>query len=145
MLSKARDGRLVPIDDDVQGVANALHELDSHIRLRYSEAGEHFVIYWAGDPEQAAEEDGESYLIFSAKDLDHRIVHRMREIYHRCQQPGYSFADELEKKDKEAKLRADVEHTERNGEMYERLGHAMRSDLGYDKQRAFIADKATAR
>ena len=139
-VSAARTGAYIEISDDVQGIANALHAIDPHIRLRYSEAGEHFVIYWASDPSKLAEEDGDSYLIFTAQDLDHRIVKHMEEVCWRCQQPGYSFADELERTEVEAKKQEAHEWTERHGEMYERMAHAMREDLGYNQNRIFVAE-----
>lgn len=140
-ISKARGGRFIAIDDDVQGVANALNEIDPHIKLRFSEAGGYFVIYWSDNPSLTDEDDdpeNTTYLIFTAQDLDHRIVHRMQEVYWKCQQPGYSFADELEAKDKEDKKAKDHEWTEKHGEMYEKLAHGMRKDLGYDQSRVFV-------
>lgn len=133
-ITKGRDGELVAIDDDVQNVANGLHEIDPHLRLRYSERGGYFVVYWK--PEDW--EEGDGYLVFTAQDLDQRIVQHMRELHHRCKQPGYSFADELDAQ--EAKHKREGEHAfaERMGEVGERLAHAMRDDLGYNTSSAFI-------
>jgi len=139
-ISKARNGRYIQIDDDVQGVANALWRIDKHIRLRYSEAGGYYVIYWTDNPNLAEEDEGDhnTYLIFTAQDLDHRIVKRMEEVYWRCKQPGYSFADELEAQEVKAKAAERREWTEKNGPLYERLAHGMRKDLGYDQSRIFV-------
>lgn len=141
-VSKARGGRYVEISDDVQGIANALWRIDKHIRLRYSETGGHFVIYWTDNPNLADEDDGEhnTYLIFTAQDLDHRIVKKMEEVYYRCKKPGYSLADELDKREAKAKAERDHEWTERHGPMYERLAHGLRKDLGYNKQRIFVPE-----
>lgn len=136
MFAKGRNGQLVPIDDDVQGVANALNEIDPHLRLRYSEAGEYFVVYWK--PENS--EEGDGYQISTAQDLDHRLVHHVGEVYKRCQAPGYSFADELERLDKEDKKAKDKAFTEEHGEMYEQMAHAMRRDLGYNQSRVFVKE-----
>lgn len=135
-IGQGRNGVMVEIDDDVQGIANALHEIDHHIRLRYSEAGAYFVVYWK--PDEGDEGDG--YLITTAQDLDHRIVHRVQEIYHRCNQPGYSYSDELDKLD--AKAKKDKEHafSEEHGEMYERMAYALRHDLGYDQSRIYVPE-----
>ena len=129
---------MVEIDDDVQGVANALSEIDTHLRLRYSEAGGYWVVYWL--PEEW--EEGDGYLITTAQDLDHRLVHHMRQVVHRCQQPGYSLAGELD--DADAKAEAEAEHAfaEQNGEMLERMAHAMREDRGYNKTRIFVPEAA---
>ncbi len=135
-LNLGRGGQLIEIDDDVQGVANALHEIDPHIRLRFSERGGYFVVYWKPD----AVEEGDGYLIFTAQDLDHRIVQQMREHYHRCLQPGYSLADELDKAEAQAKAELDYERDEEYGEVAERLAHAMRSDLGHDQSRIYVPE-----
>lgn len=139
-LSNARNGRYVEIGDDVQGVANALWNIDKHIRLRYSEAGDYFCIYWTDNPNLADEDEGEhtTYLIFTAQDLDHRIVKHMEEVYWRCKQPGYSFADELDAHEEKAKAEDRHKWSEQHGEMWEKLAHAMRRDLGYDKSRVFV-------
>lgn len=133
---QGRGGQLIEIDDDVQGVANALHEIDSHIRLRFSEQGGYFVVYWKPDEG----EEGDGYLIFTAQELDHRIVQHMQEVHHRCLQPGYCFADELDKADAEAKAKREYAQDEQFGEVAERLAHAMRSDLGYDQSRIFVPE-----
>lgn len=141
MVQKARNGKYVAIDDDVQGVANGLHRIDNHIRLRYSEAGDYYVVYWTDNPEVAEEDNVQgntTYLIFTAQDLDQRIVTRMEEVYFRCQQPGYSFSEDLEQRDAEEKKRKDAEYTEQNGELYERLAHGMRKDLGYNQGRMYV-------
>lgn len=142
-VAKARDGRYITIDDDVQGVANALNAIDTHIKLRYSEAGEYYVVYWSDDPSAAEEDDRDgntTYLIFTAQDLDQRMVKKMEEVYWRNRQPGYSLADELDKADAEDKKRKEAEFTQENGEMYERLAHSMRKELGYNQSRIFVGE-----
>lgn len=139
-ITRARGGQLVEVTSDVQGVANGLHEIDHHIRLRFSEAGGYFVVYWKPD----GSEEGDGYQIFTANELDHRIVHKMREVYHRCQQPGYSLADELEREESKAKREAEHNWEEQMGEVFQRLGHAMRKDLGYAKGSAFFGAEETA-
>lgn len=144
-LSKGREGRYIQIDDDVQGVANGLAEVDPHIKLRFSEGGGHFVIYWSEDPNLTDEDDdpnNTTYLIFTAQELDHRIVHKMQEVYAKCNKPGYSFADELEAKDAADKKAEKAQRREQNGEIYERMAHAMRKDLGYDQSRIYIPETA---
>lgn len=144
-LSKGRDGHYIQIADDVQGVANGLNAIDPHIKLRFSEAGGYFVVYWSENPSVTEEDDvpgNTTYLIFTAQELDQRIVKHMEEVYWRCNQPGYSFADELEAKERAEKKAQKAAASERNGEIYERLAHAMRKDLGYDQGRVFIPEAA---
>lgn len=133
-VSRGRDGRMIAIENDVQGVANGLAEIDPRLRLRFSEAGGYFVVYYK--PDGAEEGDGD--LITTAQELDWRIVSLVRELYWKAQQPGYSFAAELDKADAEEQRRKDHEFTERHGEMYERLAHAFRKDRGFDKLRAYV-------
>jgi hypothetical protein len=133
-IIRGKEGRMVTIDNDVQGVANALSYIDHHLRLRFSEAGGYFVVYWKPDED----EEGSGYLVTTAQELDHRIIKTVEEVYWKVRQPGYSFAGELEKVEAaEKKAIADAE-SEVNGEVLERLAFAMRKDRGYDKQRAFV-------
>ena len=134
MVQLGQGGVLIHIEDDVQNVANGLHEIDPHLRLRYSERGGYFVVYWKPDDG----DEGDGYLIFTARDLDQRIVQHMRELHHRCLQPGFSFAAELDAV--EAKQKAERDHAwdEQAGEIGEALAFAMREDLGYNQSSAFI-------
>ena len=146
-IKKGRNGRMVTIADDVQGVVNALSQLDPHLRVRYSEAGGYFVVYWTADPSKAEEEDHEgntTYLVTTAQDLDHRLVQRVEEVYWKHRQPGYSVAKEQDEIDRKAERDNEHAFTEQRGEMYERLAYAMRRDLGYDKGRVFITKEIKA-
>ena len=125
-VTAARDGEWVQITDDVQNVANDLAEIDHHIRLRYSDTGDYFVVYWLPD----GEEEGNGDLITTAQELDQRIVTRVRELYAKTLEPGYSFADELEAEQRRKEAAQDAAFTEAHGEMYERLMHAMKKDKG---------------
>lgn len=134
MLSQARDGNWVQVEDDVQNVVNDLHKIDPHLRVRYSEAGEYFVVYWK--PENEPEGNGE--LVTTAVELDQRVVKLVQEGYWKAQQPGYSFADELDRIDKENEAKKDREFTEKHGEIYERLAHAIRDDLGLNQNKIYV-------
>lgn len=135
-LSRGREGQMIEIDDDVQGVANALNEIDSHICLRFSEAGGYFVAYWK--PEGG--EDGDGYLITTAQELDHRLVKKVERIYHECSQPGYSYAAALDKAEEAAKAERDYEEAEKLGPVLEQLSHAMRKDLGFDQAKIVVPE-----
>jgi hypothetical protein len=124
-VTRARDGRLVEITDDVQGIANALAQIDHHLSLRYSETGEYWVVYWR--PEGSEYGDGD--LITTTTELDHRLVKRIEFLYWQARQPGYSFADEVEAQDAAAEREREHQFSERVGEIGERLAHALRKDL----------------
>lgn len=131
-LTRARDGRWVEVADDVAGIAAALARVDPCIRLRFSEAGEHFVVYYR--PENGEDE----YLIFTATELDHRIVKHMEEVYARCNAPGWSFADELERTEAVAEREKERAWRNEHGEKMERLAYAMLKDTHRDQNRIFV-------
>lgn len=130
-ITKARNGQWVEISADVGGVAQALSQIDSHLRLRASEVGDFYTVYWS-------EPGGDEYLIFTAQDLDQRIVKKMEQVYWECHQPGYSLADEMDKKEAAFKANQDHERLEKQAPVYERLAHAMRKDLGYGQSKVFF-------
>lgn len=122
---------MIEIDNDVGNVAQSLRDIDSHICLRFSEAGGYFVAYWR----PSEWDEGEGYLITTAQDCDHRLVKRVEDIYAKCKQPGYSFATELEKVEAEGKREREHKQREESGEALEKLAHAMRADLGYNQSK----------
>lgn len=122
-VKRAKDGRMVQIDDDVANVARDLREIDPHLRLRYSEAGEAFIVYFKRDQD----EEGDGYLVLSATECDQRIVKRVREIA----SEGYDYAAELDRIDREAKRKQEHAFEEKIGEQGERLAHAVGKDLGH--------------
>lgn len=128
-----KGGKMICIENDVQGIANALNEIDPHLRLRFSEAGGYFVVYWK--PDHEAEGFGE--LVTTATELDFRLVEHVRKLNWKSRQPGYSLADELEAAERERARAADHEFTERHGELYENLAFALRKDKGVEN-RAFV-------
>ena len=131
---EGRDGRIHLINADAGGVVARMKRIDPGLSLRYSEAGDYYVVYWVGP-------DGQQELVATYQELDQRIAEDLERIEHMQHQPGYSYAEELDKKD--AKAEADADHARREavGEMGERLAHAARKDLGYDKHRIVTPGK----
>lgn len=116
-LQRGKGGRMVEIDDDVGGIAKRLREIDPGLHLRYSEAGEYFVVYFV---------DGEkAELVTTATTCDGRLLQRVERIA----SDQYDFTGELERLD--AQSEADQEHAFREhvGEIGERLAHAIRRDV----------------
>lgn len=116
---RARHGRMVRLDDDVQSVARDLRDIDANLHLDYSEEGETFIVTHEPEP-------GEEYLVLATPNLDQRIVHEIRFIM----SPGYDYVDELDKLEDAAHRARDHEFAEKVGERAEHLAHALRRDLG---------------
>jgi hypothetical protein len=115
-----RDGRSVLIEEDVFDVARQLKAIDHSLRLRWSESGEHFVVY------QLLESEDVEKLVLTAKELSPGIVERVRQITH----PSYDYVGEIDRMDKQAEKDKDDRFKEQTGEVGERLAHAVRKDLG---------------
>ncbi len=129
-LIRGKDGRMIQIENDVQGIAADLRRIDSHFRLRWSERGEYFVVYWRPD----GADEGDGYMVTTAKELDKRLVKRVEEIHHRViNDPAYNVAVEADKFDAEKKAHAEYEREQKMGEKHEKLRHALRKDLDLNK------------
>jgi len=123
---------MILVENDVGNVAKDLKEIDPTLRLRYSEAGEYFVVYRAFEFQGAPKEE----LVLTAKDCDQRIVNRVREID--AQGRGnYNFAKELEKADDQRKRNALSAIKEQQREKSAEAYHEVRRKLGV-KQRIFV-------
>ena len=119
-VQRSRTGKLIQIDDDVLGIAQQLHEIDENLHLRYSEAGEYFVIFHT-DPETKTE-----HFVLSSVDLNPQIVERIRQI----SSNSYDFVKEIEKQEAQAERDNDHRIREQSGDIAERFFHARRKDLG---------------
>jgi hypothetical protein len=122
-----RNGRKVLIEDDVLHIAKRLQEIDRSLRLRWNEQGEFFVVYQVLD--------GSEKLVLTARELDERIVQRVRKIAH----PSYDYVAEMERMDRRAEKDADHRFHEQTGEIGERMAHALRKDL-QAQNKVFIPD-----
>jgi hypothetical protein len=118
-----RSGKLIAIDDDVQGIANDLFAIDPGLRLEYEPFEDVWVVKYVGLNEIGEHEER---LVASYAECDQRIVRRMREIA----QPGYDFAGELDRLDREAEARHEHEMSEKIGPAAEKLAWALGRDLG---------------
>ncbi len=83
---------------------------------------------------------GTGYMVATYKQLDGRIIKDIERIKWMNQQPDYSFADELEKKNAEAEAAREYEYSQKIGENAEKLAWALRKDLGLTDHTAFIKD-----
>lgn len=135
-IRRGRDGKLHLITEDAGGIAKRLKEIDPRLHLRYSERGEYYVVYAReeGDP------PGTGYMVATYQELDARILKDIEKIKWLNEQPGYSFADELEKKNAEAEARREAEFSEQIKMNAEELAFAMRKDLGMKTKIAVSKD-----
>src|SRR5689334_18690578 len=92
LLSRTQVGTNVLIDDDVQGIARDLREIDDSLKLEFDPDAEVFIVY-----QVVAEPDGSvsdklvtTWSIELNGPLDKRLVHRMREI----SADGYDYVAE---------------------------------------------------
>lgn len=128
----ARGGRWVEIDDDVGNVAKQLNEIDHHLRVKWSGAGEYFVVYYQhGDPcvnctMHPCQPDKRD-LILTAMELDQRIVKRV-ELIDQHGRGGYDLVKEIERQ--EAAQDAPLKFTDEQRDNIERKVHAMRRIAG---------------
>lgn len=123
--------KLVVIDDDVQNVANSLHDIDRCLRLTYDPDQGIFIVYRV-----LTHGDGsvEEQLVTTAQRCDQRIVQRIREIG----AESYDYAAELDKADAQAERAREHEFEEKIGPLAEQLRHSMRKDLNLGGDRIFV-------
>lgn len=120
----------VEIEDDVLNIANTLYEIDPHLRLRFSEAGGYFVVYW----KPADADEGDGYLVLTAQELDWRIVRRIQEIGSK----DYDFTQEIERVEAANRKAEQERRHELLGETHERAYFELRKLMGV-KSKAFIS------
>jgi hypothetical protein len=128
-----KSGKLISVDDDVQGVANDLHEIDPHLRLSYEPHEDVWIVKYVY---LTAGGEVKERLVSSFQECDQRIVRRVREI----NRPGYDFVAELDRLDREAERRKDHEFSEKIGPHAEKLAWALRQDLGRNERAVIPAD-----
>lgn len=126
-VQQAKNGQMVQVDNDVLGVAHQLKEIDPGLRLRYSESGGYFVIYFVD------EENHTEHLVTTMQELDPRVIERMRQI----QSTSYDFSKEIEANEAQQERDRDHQIREQAGPVAERLAHAIRKDTG-DTSKIFV-------
>jgi hypothetical protein len=118
-----KSGKLIAIDNDVQGVANDLHEIDAGFRLRYDPGEDVYLLSHEGlQPDGSVEEK----FVSSFEACDQRIVQRAREI----SAPSYDYVGELDRLEAKAERDKVHEFSEKIGPHAEKLAWALRQDLG---------------
>lgn len=132
----SRSGAMVLIEDDVGGVAKGLAEIDHRLKLRYSQAGEYWVVYYEHDescdplncgfPDTCRPERAE--LILTAMECDQRIVNRVQ-LIDQHGRSGYDLVQEIERQD--AAERQQFRFNDEQRDRIERGVHEMRKIAGH--------------
>lgn len=133
-IRKTLQGRTVSIEDDVQGIAKQIAEIDSSLGLQVSEQEGELV--WIV-VQRFAEEDGstsEHFVTDMVGELDQRILQRVRQVTGR----GYDLIAEIDKAEAEADREQDRRRLEQMGPVAEKLAYAFKKDLHADKRRIFV-------
>ena len=133
-VREGKNGKVHVITEDAGGVAAGLRQVNPNLFLRYSEAGNYYVVYHR-NPDTKQDE-----LVKTYQECDGRIVEDVARIRKENETPGYSLADELERKESEAEKAREDAFSEQIGDAAERLHHALRQDTK-TTNRAFIPGK----
>lgn len=135
-VHRTKVGRNVLIDDDVQGIARDIAEIDKSLCLEFDPGEELYIVFQKID-----EPDGSrverlvtTWSVERNGDLDKRLVARIRQIA----SEGYDYAKELDRIDREAAAAEDKRMDEQFGPVAEKLGWALLKDLGEDQGRIFV-------
>lgn len=131
-VTRTMRGKMLVIEDDVQGIARELAELDDSLHLHYSPEEDVFVV-----SQHIPGADGsvtEHFVCAMRAPIDKRLVHRVRQVT----SDSYDINAELDKTDAEIERQRNHDHRENVGPVAERLLHAMRKDLHLDKDRTFL-------
>lgn len=127
-LAKGKNGNLILITNDVGNVAADLRRISDDLRLRYSDAGDYYVVY------REYLEDGiwKHTLVTTSTECDQRLVKRVEYI----NSPLYNYAEEVDKLDKAADKAREDAFSEKIGEVGEKIAWAVRKDLGEQRDAA---------
>lgn len=128
-VERGARGQAVLIEADVGNVAADLRDIDPALRLRYSELGEYFVVYF-----EPPDKPGDHHLVLTALECDQRIVKRVRQIA----SADYDYTSELDRIDREVERDKRNADRQRIGEGAERLYHEIRKAEGV-RARAYIS------
>lgn len=120
-------GQAVLVEDDVLDVVRRLQEIDPSLFVTYHEQGDYFSIV-----EMCP--DGAERIVNNVKELTPDIIEYVRMIG----SEGWDVVAEMEKMDQQADRNARHRFAESVGEIGERLHHALRKDLGFDKNRIWV-------
>lgn len=125
-LVRGRNGKMIAIDADVGGIVQQIQEINPAFHVRYSEAGEYWVVFRI-NPDTKKQE-----LVTTAQELDGRLLNRIRKI----SSPLYDFAAEVDKLEAQGKKAKEYQWSEQVREHGEQLAHALRKDKGLHKDSA---------
>lgn len=125
-LKRGKDGKMVIVESDVGNIVQQIKAVDKNLCVRHSDVGKFFVVFHRNP------DNGKERLITTAKDLDGRLLNRIKKLG----SGNYDYLAELARLDREADKAKDARIKEQFGDAAERLSHALRKDLGVWKDSA---------
>ena len=134
-IRQGQGGRPVEIEDDVLNVVKDIKRIDERLHVRWSEAGEYFVVYCR----LPHEPPGFGNVVLTSPTLDERVVRNIERAAWEQRQPGFSYADELEKAEARVSAEKDQEISDSIAENAARFAHALRQDLGMNDHRIVVS------
>lgn len=123
----------VIIEEDILDIVKQLKEISPSLFVRWSAGnGEPFYTLYSKEVINGKETE---YLVKTFKQLDQRIVDRVRYIA----SPDYNYVKDMDRLDNKQDADFNYKMDQFFGEKAEELAHALRRDLGLDKDRAFFS------
>jgi hypothetical protein len=116
-----KNGRLVEVDSDVFDLAKRLHEIDTSLGLDWNEVGQYFRVY-------QDLLDGSRVMVTTSNELSPALLEEVRRIV----QPGFDAGAEADRMDAAARREKEHQRKEKQGEVSERLKHAIKKDMGFN-------------
>lgn len=118
-IKRGKDGKMIVIENDVGGIVSQIKAINDSLHVRWSDAGEYFVVYHEYP-------SGKQELLTTALELDGRLVKRIEKVT----SGSYDYLAEIDKLEAAREAETDAKLKEQIGEFGERLAHALRKDLG---------------
>lgn len=126
-VHRTRVGKNILIDDDVQGIARDLADIDKTLKLEYDPGQELYIVFQAVTNSDGSVEERlvSTWDCEANGPIDKRLVNRIREI----SAEGYDYVAELDRIDAAAKRAEEHEFEETFGPVAEKLAWALVRDL----------------
>jgi hypothetical protein len=118
-VQRGRGGRLVIIDNDVNGVAKDIQAIHPDFFLRFNEQGGYFVVLQDMGPAHRP------HVVTMAQECDQRLARRVQKVVH----PSYDPGADMDRHHDERDRINNAENADKVGEVSEKLAWALREDI----------------